>query len=145
MKKLRSRNKKIEYYHEVSGFSFSICRRDLKDNYWDLNYSCIGLYRFADDVMTELKKYIDGNYRITWRDIHFDYNFEELVLTVIDSKGIAYKGEINTNHRELIEYKGECIKLFVDQIISAYYVDEEAYYIASGQRPCMTLKNRKKD
>ena len=64
MKSLNSRNKRIKYFREVTGFPFSACRRILKENNWNLDNSGIGfcvdnmpgeygLYRFADDVITE--------------------------------------------------------------------------------------------
>ena len=53
-----SRNKDIKFMHDVTGLSYKVCRKKMKDNHWDL---CRALgyaeaLKFISDMLPELCK-----------------------------------------------------------------------------------------
>jgi len=92
------------------------------------NISKTDLSAFADNVIQKVSNYItDPTYSIIWRDIHFEYDFEVLVMDVIDSEGVSYNADINVDIKEFVnnaDYHEQCITDFVDQITDVYAYDE---------------------
>ena len=86
------------------------------------------LFDFADCVIQEVSKYItDPTYYIIWRDIYFEYDFEILIIDVIDSDGVSYNADINIELKDFTSkanYREQCIMELVDQITDAYSSDE---------------------
>lgn len=82
------------------------------------------LANFADEVVDALQEYItDETYYFIWKDIHFEYNFEVLVLDIVDSDGVSYVAEINVDYRKFIgrqKYRDQCVHDFVYQITEVY-------------------------
>jgi len=52
--KLASRNKMIDYFHDVSGLSYSKCREILKKNQWDL-LTVLDMNTLADVMLSVME------------------------------------------------------------------------------------------
>lgn len=91
-------------------------------------YSKADLFSFADSVIDEVNKYvIEDRYYIEWRDIHFEDDFEFIVMNVIDSDNVSYNADIIIDIDKFIDnynYRCRCINLLVDQITEAYSGEE---------------------